>query len=615
MTPEIYNNNMRALLKYYPQYYQLVKNAKENPDYELRKTKVHLPTLYIKSKDAYIYDKDNPVQECGDNLKSFDIHHARMGIFFGFGLGYDMLFYTERVSQQVSTEQVLVIEKDPAMFKLAMKTVNLVPMFEQPRITILLGHSVDELFNLMTKWINKDQKYFLLRAARYFYNMHHFEIEQDYYAGAMDAFRRAAVYVTMYWGNDAKDSLIGVQNMFANLDEIINNPGINMLKNKFKGMPAVCVATGPSLDKNIHLLKGLEDKALIIAADASLKPMLNRGLKPHLVSTLEREMAVVELFKDIPGEQYDDVYLCGCPVIYPEVYQEYKGPRIIVYRMFDHFKWLGVERGLLEIKLSAGNMNFKIAEYLGCNPIILIGQDLALIGEQSNATGAALGSEQQSYLAEPRLKVKGNYADEVVTTRSLNMYLEAYQVDVADYKGKCINATEGGAYIHGTHVITFSEAITKHLQQKRDIKGILNKELGKFKPSENEKAMVRANVNRSLESFRITLKACEEALDWLDAESEKLASEQTKEYLDEKFQKMLQYKIRMQHDHYTWQLFFAHIAQSVFVNHDMYINSIPMDIPDLLKARTKSILESKQYFELIGGLIKVCIEDLEGVKI
>jgi hypothetical protein len=283
--------------------------------------------------------------------------------------------------------------------------------------------------------------------------------------------------------------------------------------------------------------------------------------------------------------------------------------------MFDHFKWLGVERGLLEIKLSSGNMNFKIAEYLGCNPIILIGQDLALIGEQSNATGAALGSEQQSYLAEPRLKVKGNYVDEVETTRSLNMYLEAYRVDVADYKGKCINATEGGAYIYGTEVMTFSEAIAKHLQRKRDIKGVLYHELAKFKPSENEKEKVRENINRSLNSFRISLQACEEAIDWLDAEQEKLSATTDEEYLEQQFQKMMQYKIRMQHDHSTWQLYFAHIAQSVFVNHDMYINSIAMDEPNYTKAKSKTLLAMKQYFELIGGLIKICIEDLEGVKI
>ena len=71
----------------------------------------------------------------------------------------------------------------------------------------------------------------------------------------------------LHFGNDPYDSLIGIENMLANLDEIISNPGINLLYNKFAGKPAIVVATGPSLNKNKHLLKGMENKALIVAAD------------------------------------------------------------------------------------------------------------------------------------------------------------------------------------------------------------------------------------------------------------------------------------------------------------------------------------------------------------
>jgi hypothetical protein len=132
--------------------------------------------------------------------------------------------------------------------------------------------------------------------------------------------------------------------MLRNINTIINNPGVNLLKDKFKGKPGVVVATGPSLNKNKHLLKGLEDKALLISCDATLKILLAMGVKPHLVTSLEREMAVVQLFEGIQKEQVEDVYLAACPVVYPEVYQTYPGPNIVIYRRFDHFKWLQLER-------------------------------------------------------------------------------------------------------------------------------------------------------------------------------------------------------------------------------------------------------------------------------
>ena len=598
-----YKNNLEALRKRYPKYADAVDSAYISKDYQTIPSKVNMPTLKV--NNDYWYDKDNPVQCCADNIVSFGLHHCRLAVFLGFGIGYDPVFYTEQMSTKYNTDQMIVIEKDPALLKLGMKTFDLVPFFNQERIKIILTSDTDELFNVFTKYLLEDQRYYLLRDTQYFYNMMQFEHNKDFYSQVMDTFRRAAGYVIVYYGNDAKDSLVGYHNMFANLKEIINNPGINMLKDAFKGVPAVCVATGPSLDKNMHLLKGLEDKALIIAADASLKPMIKKGLKPHMVTSLEREMAVVDLFKDMPAEEYDDVYLCGCPVLYNEVYKEYKGPRLIAYRMFDHFKWLGIERGILPIKLSSGNMNFKIAEYLGCDPIILIGQDLALQGGKTNADGAALGTEQQSYLSEPRMFVRGNYVDKIETTRSLNMMLDAYIVDVDEYQGKCINATEGGAYIPKTKIMTFQEAIDRYIQTSRNIRQTLNIELAKFQPKPEEIETVKANITRAIESFRKSLEVCNEALVWIKDFTEAPT---------EAFDKFRKFQVGMQNDTYTWQYYFAHIAQTVFVNHEIYLNSILRDEPDIDKARIKAIKDSQVYFELVGGLIKICIEDLEGVQ-
>jgi hypothetical protein len=405
--------------------------------------------------------------------------------------------------------------------------------------------------------------------------------------------------------------------MFANIKEIVENPGINLLKDKFKGIPAVCVATGPSLDKNVELLRGLEDRAVIIAADASLKPLLDKGLKLYMITTLEREIDIVKLFKDIPADKYSDVYMCGCPVIYNEVYQTYKGPQIIVYRSFDHFKWLGIDRGMLEIKFSSGNMNFKIAEYLGCDPIILIGQDLCIYGDKTNADGAVLGVEQQTYLREARTKVKGNYEDEVTTTHSLKLMLDSYVVDVGGYKGKCINATEGGAYIDKTELMTFAEAIEKHVTENYDIKRILTGELAKFKADTGDYKKVLANIEKSIGEFAEAVKVCDEAYEYFKGEIPKLTEniiKPDKAYIDEVFKKMVESKANMQKDLFTWQLFFAHIAQSVFVNFEIQMNAISTDYKDIEAAKAKILVENLKYFEVIGGMIRASIKTLEAEK-
>jgi len=85
------------------------------------------------------------------------------------------------------------------------------------------------------------------------------------------------------------------------------------------------VATGPSLNKNIHLLKGLENKAVICAVDASLRVMRRHNLKPHLVTSLERVLPTAKLFEGLTKEDVEGVYLSACPVIRPETYANFPG--------------------------------------------------------------------------------------------------------------------------------------------------------------------------------------------------------------------------------------------------------------------------------------------------
>ena len=613
MSKEIFNKNMAVFGKRFPQYENLVRNTKINTMYELLPTPKNIKTMNVKDTDVYIYDKEDPVQGVADNILSMGIHHCRFAIYLGFGLGYETLFHSEQLSQKWQTQNILIIEHDPGIIKSAMYNLDMTAFLSLPGVDFFIGHNEDELFCLLDKYLGQNQRFYLLRAMSFLYNMEYFELNKNYYGTVINAVRRATAHRIMYYGNDAKDSITGVENMFNNINEIINNPGINLLKDKFKGVPAVCVATGPSLDKNMHLLKGLEDKAVMIAADASLKPLLDKGLKPHMVTTLEREMAIVDLFKDIPGELYNDVYLCGCPVIFNDVYKVYKGPHIICYRTFDHFKWLELERGMLEIKLSSGNMNFKIAEYLGCDPIILIGQDLALQGNKTNATGAVLGTEQESYLSEPHMMVRGNYQDMIETTRSLNMMLEAYIVDVAGHKGTCINATEGGARISGTKLMTFAEAVSKYINSPRNVKYTLDSILKSFKPDPNDKKRILAKTAKARDDFKRSLAICEESLKWLSQIKEKMG-DVTNINLKEVLSKCGDYKNRMISESGnldvtdTWQGLFAHVSQSVFVNYEMYLNSMPVLEKDEDQSKIKALNELPEYFRTIGGLINVYID-------
>jgi hypothetical protein len=310
-------------------------------------------------------------------------------------------------------------------------------------------------------------------------------------------------------------------------------------------------------------------------------------LKPHIITTLEREIEIVQLFEGVQPEDVQDVYLAACPVVYNQVYQTYPGPNIIVYRQFDHFKWLGIDRGMLQIRSSAGNMAFKVAEYLGCNPIILIGQDLALARDgRTNADGAILGSIQDSYLRERRYTVKGNDGQPIETTYSLKIFLESYEVDVA-----------------------FQQAIDKYIKQPFNpldrIKGMLSG----FTPSDQDREFVAGRINRAIESFGKKAEFCDEAIRIYDENAEAIegfAEKPDIEQMDKLMEQlsMLQTKCNM-YDLETWQGLYAHVAQAYFLNYQIEILQYYARYKDEVRARAEMLRKQREWHEVVGGMLKV----------
>lgn len=613
-----YRMNVEALRTKHPDIARRISKTPANPDYETIATKSGAATLRIKSRDMYYYDKEDPLKGIEEGYSQYKPMSAALVVFLGFGIGNEVVYHMMKHSKNLNTQQILIIEKDPALFQLALKTMDLTEIIKHPQVKLVVGEKIENLFPIFEKYLLEGNRYLFVRGTKPIYNKSALLLDEEYYMSVWRNFRQAAQYAVMNYGNDSKDSVVGIENMLENLKVIIESPGINLLRNKFCNKPAVVVSCGPSLDKNKHLLSGLEDKAVIIAADSALKPLLQIGIAPHLVAALEREKEIVQLVDEISVNDAKGIYLAACPVVYNEVYKTYPGPNIIVYRNFDHFKWLGIERGILTIKSSAGNMAFKIAEYLGCNPIILIGQDLAISSDgKTNADAHVLGGEQISYLREKRYKVKGNIEPEVETTASLKLFLDSYNIDVAGYKGKCINATEGGAYINGTTVMTFKEAIDKYIKDPFNPLEKIRDTVSRFTISQDDYEKVEDLIEKTKDSFEKIIVLCREGLNFFDIKADELHAMRNNpdiEKLDGIMEKLLDIKRQcLSLDPSAWQLFFAHVGQSFYLAHEMEMSKYYDQCDSPEAARMEIALRQREWFEIVGGLIRVCIGVLEKV--
>ena len=602
LDPNIYKNNYEALMKRYPDL-ALTLSMVEIKNYQLAKQEGCLPNVMVGGQFYYL---GNTVKYCEEQFKGFNLENVKIPIFCGFGLGYEVMYWLQIKSKEHQTQGVIIIEKDIELFQCALNVTDITQLIENPNIHFFIGVPLDNLYTTLREHFKVEIQQMLMCGAMHPLFMYpSMKIGKDYYIKAMQILYESLYHSLQNFGNCPEDSLIGLENMLDNVSEIVNNPGINLLYDKFKDKPAIVVATGPSLKKNVDLLKGLEDKALIISVDASFKYLMEKGIKPHMVTSLEREHEVQQFFDNFDPEEVEDVYMTACPVLFNHVYKSYTGPQIIVYRNFDHFKWLEIERGILDIKLSSSNMAFKIADALGCNPIILIGQDLAY-GEdgETHVTPVPFSAEGEGLFA-----VKGNVTDVVQTNSGWYTFLRAYETDVAQYKGTTINATEGGAYIPGTRISTFQEAIDKYIGEPFNPLYIIKENLSQFDNVEDDSYKLKVIINRTEADVRSIIDLCISGAEICDKHKEELEAGASPERVDEIRKEIIEPRLKIQTMYNdTFQRFLMHTVQSFHL-------AFEMEVVMLSQNPTEIILQFQRWYCFLGDMSEICLQSLQKAKV
>lgn len=236
---------------------------------------------------------------------------------------------------------------------------------------------------------------------------------------------------------------------------------IDQLKGKYNNKPAIIVSSGPSLKKNIHLLKEVQDKFVVITGGRSLKALIDQGVLPHFVCVIDPVEKTYKLLE----ESLD----CEAPLLFyegtnPDVVEKYKGPK--VYFTANHFTGDFIQRSEIGLNYggSVAHTCFGLAVYMGCDRIIFIGQDFAYTDDKIHAENTVLKDEKNEYKKDTGYfyvdDINGN---KVKTDMTFNLFRKTMENLIRLSPGKTyVNATEGGANIKGTVVMTLAEAIEEY---------------------------------------------------------------------------------------------------------------------------------------------------------
>ncbi len=285
-----------------------------------------------------------------------------------------------------------------------------------------------------------------------------------------------------------------VKNLFANSRHLCSCYKTTQLPSVIpQDIPGIVVAAGPSLNRNIGDLRDAKGRALIIAVDTAIKPLLNAGVEPdmYVIVDAKKPLSLVE------DERARDIPLVTTVDAASEVLDYHRGMKFFanegVWFVDRLFARRDKEAGTAMEGGSVATAAFTLLYKIGIQRVILVGQDLAFTGNRSHADGTfeeRMPEEDTSRF----LMVEGNVEEKVPTRGDFQIYLNWYNSYIKgcqehDPDFRVINATEGGAKIQNTEVMTLRDAIRKECGKTVDIQACLGRLRPLFEGEDREWAI------------------------------------------------------------------------------------------------------------------------------
>ncbi|EHC9054108.1 motility associated factor glycosyltransferase family protein, partial [Campylobacter jejuni] len=461
---ELFNKNIEALSNI------LLKESLK----EIKSSKFELilgkDNLDINLKDTSIknngggYNENllyqDSIKELQTMLNTYNDKYLLYPVLYFYGFGNGILF--KALLQNKNHQHIVVFEKDIEIIWVMFHILDFSNELQNSRLMILQTSSLDiEFFSnfCSSKPFFQFSRIYFLELMSHYYERFHEDI-LGLNKKLAENFKNSIVS----HGNDPLDALQGIEQFVYNLPQMITHPSYKELLSKRKNLSdtAIIVSTGPSLTKQLPLLKKYASKATIFCADSAYPILAKHGIKPDYVCMLERDEIVAECFNNDFGEFDKDIVFIVKSVTHPHTIkylQKNNRVFILVSTYASFIQYLKLDYfGYFNMGFSVAHMNFLLTIHLKYKNIILIGQDLAYAKDgQTHSQGfihanlhngdykrdldkfstTAYGGNGKVQSSEIWTLFRHNFEKDIVNIK-MNYHITTY------------NCTEGGARIEGT---------------------------------------------------------------------------------------------------------------------------------------------------------------------
>ncbi|MCW1532027.1 motility associated factor glycosyltransferase family protein, partial [Campylobacter jejuni] len=422
--------------------------------------------IYDKTHNVFMYE--NLEEEINFFYQSILEKTHRYPFACIYGIGNALLI--KNLSKHY--KHLFIFESEIELFILALSVIDLSEELCSGKIYLVDIEEERVDIQLLILFDMKDISEYLSLYEMFVNNVYYKKFYEDIWHKADELCEKNIKVVIRNLGSNSDLSFECYSHLLQNIPSMLESIPFQRIlserKNKFEN--AIVVSAGPSLAKQLPLLKAYQDKAVIFCADGALSMLEKEGIVPDYVTNLDFTDLAMKFFQNKENKTSLNILSCAT---HPNVVHSLKAENcMIVLRNKALYQRFNLnDFGYIDTGTHVSHFSYTLALALGFKNIIMIGQDLAF-DEKGNSHSKGFdfgekfsGEENIDKLKVPAYAGKG----EVLTHITWNDYrikLE-YLFACNDQKAKFYNATEGGARINFTEELSFKECCEKLLTKEK----------------------------------------------------------------------------------------------------------------------------------------------------
>jgi hypothetical protein len=444
-------DNLMFLRKEYPLIYNEVRGRTYNREkIKIEETRNGHPNLQIQIKDQglTIYSKYDPYLEVSrwlDQMKT-DIAEKQQVLLFGLGLGYHLEGLLERYPDKL----FYIIEPDLEVFLALIESRDMEPILKHKNIASLSVGSDSSIFHSTINIISENVRSSFAFIIVPFYQRH--------YTTEIKKLRTSASELLLSYRGNIATFLVSaerwMENIIRNYPYVLSSPDLSILKDKFAGIPAIIVGSGPSLKEDIETIRKLQPHCIVLSAGTSLQALSKNGIAPDLSVSIDGSYSNYIAFKDIDME---NIPLLFSGTVHHSILSKERLNTLYVSVSLDTVtSYLHPDSQSIPSVYSTASVTgtaIQAAAYMGCNPIVLAGQDMSYPNDTFYTEGVVHRTHEQidEILAKANEKVENVSGGFNKTTEAMLNTLQDLQNVIQLFPDRTfINTSRYGAKIKGT---------------------------------------------------------------------------------------------------------------------------------------------------------------------